>query len=74
MFAWFKKLFHTAPKWETLPYRAHYCSGCDRAIQRNERARRCNCKPGGMRHDACMTGISHTCPVCCSKGILIVWK
>jgi hypothetical protein len=74
MFGWFKRLFSKAPKWETLPYRTHYCAGCEKVIRPTERARRCDCKPGGMRHDACMTGVNHTCPFCHSRGVLIVWK
>jgi hypothetical protein len=74
MFDWLKKLFRSEPKWETLPYRVHYCAGCEQVIQRKERARRCHCKIAGMRHDTCMTGVNHTCPFCNSKGTLVVWK
>ena len=74
MFGWLKRLFSSTPRWETLPYRTHFCAGCEKVIQRADRARRCECNPGGMRHDGCMTGVNHTCPFCHSRGVLIVWK
>jgi hypothetical protein len=74
MFGWLKRLFTGTPKWETLPYRAYICAGCEQVIQRNQRARRCDCRPGGMRHDSCMTGLNRTCPFCQSQGVLVVWK
>jgi hypothetical protein len=74
MFSWFWKLVTRQPRWESSPYKKHRCAGCEEVIQQSERARRCECKPASMRHDACMTGRGHSCPFCGSVGVLIIWK
>jgi hypothetical protein len=74
MFRWLRMIIRRPTRAEFVARRPYSCGGCDREINRHQKARRCDCTTAWMRHESCMTGPVKSCPICLSRGVPVVWK